>query len=117
MDKKLLEQVADIHCRAFTVDAHFDLTFEVTNRRERGLHKVVETSYLQQFRAGGFDLIVSALFIHDYFLPEMGLRRALDQISHMLEEIEESRPVPALSYCNRSLWGPGSRRDSNFPFP
>ncbi len=90
MDKKLLEQVADIHRRAFTVDAHFDLTFEVTNRRERGMHKVIETSYLQQFRAGGFDLIVSALFIHDYFLPEMGLRRALDQISHLLEEIDES---------------------------
>ena len=90
MDKKLLEQVADIHSRAFTVDAHFDLTFEVANRRERGLHKVVETSYLQQFRTGGFDLIVSALFIHDYFLPEMGLRRALDQISHLLEEIDES---------------------------
>lgn len=90
MDKKLLDQVADIHRRAFTVDAHFDLTYEVANRRERGKKRVVETDYLQQFRSGGFDLIVSAMFIHDFFLPEMGLRRALDQISYLHEEIEES---------------------------
>jgi len=90
MDKKLLERVADIHRQAFTVDAHFDLTYEVTNRRERGLNRVVESSYLPQFKKGGVDLIVSALFIHDYFLPEMGLRRALDQISNLLEEIDES---------------------------
>lgn len=90
MDKKYLEQVADIHRRAFTVDAHFDLTYEVANRRERGQKRIVETDYLQDFRTGGFDLIVSALFIHDFFLPEMGLRRALDQISYLLEEIDES---------------------------
>jgi len=90
MDIKLLEQVADIHRRAFTVDAHFDLTYEVGNRRERGQHKVIETSYLQQFRSGSLDLLVSAIFIHDYFLPEMGLRRALDQISYLLEEIDET---------------------------
>ncbi len=90
MDTKILEQVAALHKKAFTVDAHFDLTYEVANRRERGLQKVVETSYLEQFRAGGVDLLVSAMFIHDYFLPEMGLRRALDQVSYLLEEIEES---------------------------
>jgi membrane dipeptidase len=90
MDNKLLEQVADIHCRAFTVDAHFDLTYEVANRRERGRKKVFETSYLQDFRSGGVDLIVSAIFINDFFLPEMGLRKALDQISYLLEEGDES---------------------------
>ena len=90
MDNKLLEQVADIHRRAFTVDAHFDLTYEVANRRERGSEKVVETSYLQEFRGGSVDLIVSAIFINDFFLPEMGLRKALDQISYLLEERDET---------------------------
>ncbi len=90
MDTKMLDEVANLHRRAFTVDAHFDLTYEVANRRERGQKKIVETSYLQEFRAGGLDLIVSALFIHNFFLPEMGLRRALDQISCLHEEIEES---------------------------
>jgi len=90
LDKKLIEQVADIHNRAFTVDAHFDLTYEVANLRERGGKKIIEQNYLSQFKSGGFDLIVSALFIDDFFLPEMGLRRALDQISFLHAEIDES---------------------------
>lgn len=90
MESKLMEQVADIHSRAFTVDAHFDLTYEVANRRQRGAEKVIETSYMEQFRQGRVDLLVSAIFIHDFFLPEMGLRKALDQISYLLEEIDET---------------------------
>jgi membrane dipeptidase len=90
MNQQFLARVEAIHRRAFTIDAHFDLSYEITNRRERGQTKVVETSYLEAFRSGGFDLLVSAMFISDYFLPEMGLRRALDQVSHLLEEIDES---------------------------
>lgn len=90
MNPKYIEQVAALHKKAFTVDAHFDLTYDVGNRRERGSTRVIETRYLESFRNGSFDLIVSAMFIQDYFLPEMGLRRALDQISCLHEEIEET---------------------------
>ena len=90
MDPKLLEHVADIHRRAFTVDAHFDLPSEVANLRERKHKQVVVDKYLPQFKAGGVDLVVSAIFIDDFFLPEMGLRRALDQISYLHEEIDET---------------------------
>ena len=90
MEKKHLEHIADLHRRAFTVDAHFDLTYDVANRRERGQKKAIETNFLPQFKSGGLDLLVSAIFIDDFFLPEMGLRRALDQISYLHEEIDES---------------------------
>lgn len=90
MNTSLKQRVKAIHQKAYTVDAHFDLTYEIANRRERGQKKVIETDYLHQFKAGGFNLIVSAIFIHDYFLPEMGLRRALDQIACLHQEIEES---------------------------
>ncbi len=90
MDSSLKQQVETLHKKSFTVDAHFDLTYEVANRRERGQEKVVETDYLAQFQAGGFNLIVSAIFIQNHYLPEMGLRRALDQIALLHEEIDES---------------------------
>lgn len=90
MDKNLQDHIADIHQNAFTIDAHFDLTFDMANRRERGEKKVIENNYLPHFKRGKFDLIVSAIFIHDIFLPEMGLRRALDQISYLHDEISES---------------------------
>ncbi len=45
MVEKHIERVADIHRRAFTVDAHFDLPGEVTKRRERGQRKVIENNF------------------------------------------------------------------------
>ena len=90
MNQKYLEQVADLHRRAFTVDAHFDLAYGVGHRRERGEQKVIENNYLPQFKSGGFDLIISVIFVDDYFLPEMGLRRALGQINHLHDDLAES---------------------------
>lgn len=90
MKNNLKEHIEDLHRRALTVDAHFDLTYDLANRRERGEKQVVETQYLPDFKKGGFNLIVSAMFIDDLFLPEMGLRKALDQISFLHEEVDES---------------------------
>jgi len=90
MDKKLLKKAKELQREAFVVDAHFDLPSEVANSRERGQQKVIENKYLDQFRTGGFDLIVSAMFIHDHYLPEMGLRRALDQVAAIYQEMDES---------------------------
>ncbi|MCK5916120.1 MAG: membrane dipeptidase, partial [Deltaproteobacteria bacterium] len=90
MNPKYLEHIADIRRKAFTVDAHFDLTYDIANRRELGETKIVENKYLPHFKGGDFNLIVSAIFINDLFLPEMGLRKALDQISYLHDEIAES---------------------------
>jgi membrane dipeptidase len=90
MKTNVTERVATLHRKSFIIDAHFDLPLDVAMRRERGERRVIETSYIEDFRAGGVDLVVGAIFIHDYFLPEMGLRRALDQITYIHEELEES---------------------------
>lgn len=90
MNETMASHVDALHKKALTIDAHFDLPLDVVSRRERGQQKVIETHYLDGFRKGGVNLIVAALFIEDYFLPEMALRRALDQISFLFQEIEES---------------------------
>ena len=88
MDTQLARRVEDLHRQAFTVDAHFDLPWDVANQRDRGAKEVITSQYLERFREGGFNLIVSAIFIENYFLPEMGLRKALRQISHLAEELD-----------------------------
>jgi len=100
MEKGVAQRIAELHQRAFTVDAHFDLTYDLANRRERGQKEVLVNNYMDSIRAGGFDLIVSAIFVHELFLPEMGLRRALDQISFLHEEMEET---PGLFRLCRTL--------------
>lgn len=91
MDDSITEHINRLHHRAFTIDAHFDLAYDVANRRDRGQKNVLETHHLEGFKTGSFNLVVSSVFINDYFLPEMGLRKALDQISYIYQEIDASK--------------------------
>ncbi|MBP2241804.1 membrane dipeptidase [Cytobacillus eiseniae] len=81
---------ADFLHNTLVVDGHFDLLMDVQVQRERGRTKVIETDYYPRFVEGGVNVIVAALFIDSAFLPEMGLRKALSQISALYEEVKES---------------------------
>jgi membrane dipeptidase len=74
----------------FNVDIHFDLLMLVEEERRNGRKNVIKEDFLPSFKEGGFRVIVSSLFIDDIFIPEMALRKALDQISCLHQEIEES---------------------------
>ncbi len=89
MDAKTLALAARLNAESFVIDAHFDLAWDVANQRERGKKNVIARQYLERFREGGFNLVVAAVFIENFFLPEMGLRRALDQISHLKDELDD----------------------------
>lgn len=72
------------------IDAHFDLLLDVAVQREHGKRNVIVSDYLPGFVEGGVHTIVSAIYIDDKFLPEMGLRKALQQISALHAEADES---------------------------
>ncbi len=74
MNESPANHAVRLHDESFVIDAQLHLTYEVANRRDRGQSRVIENKYLPQFNKGGFDLIVSSIFILDFFLPEMGLR-------------------------------------------
>lgn len=74
----------------FILDGHFDLTMDMLDRRERGETGVYLNHYARDFSAGGINCVFSALFLHNHFLPEMALRKALCQISVLHDEITES---------------------------
>ena len=86
MDKLIQE----IHDEAFIIDAHYDLLFDVAKQRALGRTKVIETDHLPNFKKGGFNLIVSSIFEDDEFIPEMVLHKALNQVSALYAEIDES---------------------------
>jgi hypothetical protein len=54
-----------LHQQAFTIDAHFDLTYDIATNAP-GCDEVVESIIWRDF-APAFDLIVSAYFIHNIF--------------------------------------------------
>jgi len=90
MKTKQTQRITHLHDQAFIVDAHFDLLSEVASRRDRGEKRVIENRYLKGLRTGKMNLIVAPIYVEDIFLPEMGLRKALSQVSHLHTEMEES---------------------------
>lgn len=82
------EMALNLHKNSVVVDTHLDLAGEIYNRYLAGEKEVIKNKYLENFKKGGFNIIVSSLFIDDIFLPEMGLRIALGQISALIEDIE-----------------------------
>ena len=86
MDYK--ETALSLHKNNIVVDAHLDLAGEIYNRHLAGEKEVIKNRYLDNFKKGGFNIIVSSLFISDIYLPEMGLRVALGEISALMEDIE-----------------------------
>ena len=84
------ERIQEIHEEALIIDAHYDLLFDVVEQRALGRTKVIETDHLPNFKKGGFNLIVSSIFVDNAFIPEMVLRKALNQVSALYAEIDES---------------------------
>jgi len=82
------------------LDAHFDVLLDVLSCRKKGERKVLERRHFQNLKEAGISTIICSLYISDIFLPEGALRNALDQISALEEELEESREL--FSLCRNS---------------
>jgi membrane dipeptidase len=86
---RFIERAKELLAESFAMDAHFDLGMDIDDRRERGDRRVWSARHEAPIKAGGWNCVVSSLFIHSWQLPEMGLRKALDQISALFLEADE----------------------------
>jgi membrane dipeptidase len=84
------KEIDEIHAETIIIDAHFDLLFDVAAQRALGRTKVIETDHLPDFKKGGWNIIVSSIYLEDADLPELALRKALHQVSCLYAELEES---------------------------
>lgn len=95
----------EIHKTCPVVDTHLDLAGELVFRLRNGEENPLRDIYLPAFRKGGFDLIVSSVYLQNHELPEGGLRAALEQIVMLKEQIRknpeflEIRSVEDLDRC------------------
>ncbi|MED1725066.1 dipeptidase [Brevibacillus parabrevis] len=85
-----LQQARSFHDGVHVLDGHFDLLMDVEIQRGYGRTKLIETEYLPRFQAGGVHSVVAAVFVEDAFVPEMALRKALNQVSALHAEVAES---------------------------
>ena len=68
-------------------DLHSDLPLALLKRRFDGETGTLATEWLPKLRSGGVELVVGAVYIDSLFLPEAALRRAVQLVDALLEEI------------------------------
>src|SRR5438046_10575460 len=66
------------------IDMHFDLPMDLYEKRER--RDVFGTEFLPEFEAGNISVVGAAIYIEDRYLPQNGLRVALDQVARLYAE-------------------------------
>ena len=81
---------------AIVVDAHSDLLSDILGRRAAGQTKVLESVWLPAMAAGGIDVRVAAIYSGPAYLPELALRRALDEVAGFLDEMDVT---PGAALC------------------
>ncbi len=82
---EVLEAAEKLVRESLVLDTHYDLGMDLVDRVDRGESRLWP-EYERSFRSGGLDAFVCSLFLHSYFLPEMALRKALDQVACLLAE-------------------------------
>ncbi len=91
-----LERAKSLHGSNMVIDAHFDLLMDVLEKREKGKKNVIEEDHLPSMRKAGLDVVVSSLFVENRYIPDMALKRALDQVGALHQEMDESGSLLAL---------------------
>src|ERR1041384_6658863 len=70
------------------VDFYFDLLIDLYEKRDQP--GVLVSHFLPEFEAGGIGVLGVAIYVEDRYLPEMGLRVALDQVARLYAEVEQT---------------------------
>src|SRR5712691_10533401 len=86
-EKSIEERIDQLHADGI-VDLHFDMPMDLYEKRYRT--NVLAADFLPELEAGNIGVLGAAIYIEDRYMPEMGLRVALDQISRLYTEAGES---------------------------
>ena len=86
MSHASIEQRIDQLMSGGVIDVHFDLPLDLYEKRNHP--GALVSHYLPEFEAGNIGVVGSALYVEDRYLPEMGLRVALDQVARLYAEVD-----------------------------
>ncbi|WDV46737.1 membrane dipeptidase [Clostridiaceae bacterium M8S5] len=85
------DRAKELHRKFNVADCHLDLAKEIYQRYNNGEKEVIKNYYLDQWKNAGVKIVVSSIFVDDSYLPELGLRVALDQLSMLRDDIRVTK--------------------------
>lgn len=77
----------------YTIDGHFDMLGDVSERRKKGERQVIRRLYYPAFEAGRVTGVVASIFVDSCYLPYGALDQAMEQISALHCELAESPDI------------------------
>ncbi|HEX4638473.1 MAG TPA: dipeptidase [Chthoniobacterales bacterium] len=86
-DDSVESRIDELHAGGL-VDMHFDLLIDLYEKRNQP--GVLVSHFLPEFETGNIGVIGAAIYVEDRYLPELGLRVALDQVARLYFEVERS---------------------------
>lgn len=69
-------------------DLHYDVPVDFIMRHEKGEKQIFSKYHLKKFRQGGVNFFIAPIYVETWFKPEKALRRGLEILDVILEEIE-----------------------------
>ncbi|MCM8759852.1 MAG: dipeptidase [Candidatus Omnitrophica bacterium] len=69
-------------------DLHYDVPVDFVIRYEKGERQIFSKYHLEKFRQGGVNFIIAPIYVELWYKPEKALRRGLEILDIILEEIE-----------------------------
>jgi membrane dipeptidase len=106
-EKSVEERIDRLHANGI-VDLHFDMPMDLYEKRDRA--NVLATDYLPELEAGNIGVLGAAIYVEDRYLPEMGLRVALDQIARIYGETAECARFAICKSFQEILEAPKNRK-------
>ena len=94
MTDKAIEERIDRLQAGGIIDMHFDLPMDLYEKRER--ENVIAAEFRPELQAGNIGVVGVAIYIEDRYLPDAGLRVALDQIARLYAE---TQACPQCAIC------------------
>jgi len=94
MTEKSIKQRIDQLKTGGIIDLHFDLPMDLYEKRDR--ENVLATEFLLELKAGKIGMVGAAIYVEDRYLPNAGLRVALDQVARLYAETEA---CPEFAIC------------------
>jgi membrane dipeptidase len=75
------------------IDGHSDMLLDIQPRLQSGEKHVLKNYWLPKMKRGNIDIRVVALYCDSQYLPELALRKSLDLIAMLYDELETTDDV------------------------
>ncbi|HOL49835.1 MAG TPA: membrane dipeptidase [bacterium] len=75
------------------IDLHYDVPLDFFYRHQNGEKNIFSKYHLEKIQQGGVNCFIAPIYVEPWFKPDKALRRGMETLEIILEEIENTRQL------------------------